>query len=291
MLWFILKAGLGAALFVLILWFAQSRHPRAAGMMLTFPTLNGIGLLAAESRELHQMASAMVPMIIANGLLCAGYIWVQRSIASIRGYQKWHMAGLMMICLLAWLLLASFAAPYLQAWLKTPNTIIGLVLVYILCVSPLVWRLWFPSGELAIERRSLLGVLHANWERVVVLLGLIVLVMVCIRIGAETWAGRLSAFPLLPLYTLVMLGTNEATDQQGGTVLPQLVSTVLLGPVVAMLFVWAFVRYLALLSHYTTNVVYLVGGVLGSLVGWSLGGLLIWGILRLAAQVENVTTR
>ncbi|WP_143309709.1 hypothetical protein, partial [Candidatus Entotheonella palauensis] len=261
MLWFVLKAGLGAALFVLILWFAQSRHPRAAGMMLTFPTLNGIGLLAGERGELHHMASAMVPMIIAYGLLCAGYIGMQGGGLEGRGRRDWQAAGLLVACLLVWFLIASFAAPYLQAWLRSPDTIPGLVVGYALCVSPWVWWLWCPSGEMAVRRQSLGGVLRANWERVAALLGLIVLVMFCIRMGAETWAGRLSAFPLLPLYTLVMLRAS------GQSVLRQVGSTVLLGPVVAMLFVWGFVRYLSLLP---AGVVYLSGGVLGLLVGWGL---------------------
>ncbi len=289
MLWFVLKAGLGAALFVLILWFAQSRHPRAAGMMLTFPTLNGIGLLAGESQDLHPMASAMVPMIITNGLLCAGYIWAQERMP--QGRRRRRTAGLLGTCLLAWFLIASWVTPHLQAWLEAPDTILVLVLGYLLCVSPLLWWLWHPSGKLAVRRQSLWGILRANWERVAVLLGLIVLVMTLIHMGAETWAGRLSAFPLLPLYTLSMLHAAESVTRQRGTLLRQMGSTVLLGPVVAMLFVWGFARYLGMLSHYTTGTAYLGGGVLGLLAGWSLGGMLIWGMLRLAALVDDGTAK
>src|SRR5690349_5811211 len=79
---FILKALLGTGLFALILWCAQSRHPRVAGMMLTFPALNGLGLLTAESHNPHLMARAMLPMIALNGLLCATYIIAQRQLLS-----------------------------------------------------------------------------------------------------------------------------------------------------------------------------------------------------------------
>ena len=67
-------------LFILILWCAQSRHPRAAGMMLTFPALNGIGLLTAEGHDLYLMARAMIPMMALNGLLCTMYSVVERQL-------------------------------------------------------------------------------------------------------------------------------------------------------------------------------------------------------------------
>src|SRR5947208_14736460 len=76
----ILQAVVGTGLFTLILWCAQSHNPRAAGMMLTFPALNGLGLLTAESQDLHLMAQAMLPMIALNGLLCAAYIVAQRQL-------------------------------------------------------------------------------------------------------------------------------------------------------------------------------------------------------------------
>src|SRR5215510_5136814 len=79
-----LKTVLGTGLFILILWCAQSSHPRAAGMMLTFPALNGLGLLTADSGDIHLMARAMLPMIALNGLLCAMYIVLQRQLRSRR---------------------------------------------------------------------------------------------------------------------------------------------------------------------------------------------------------------
>lgn len=211
----------------------------------------------------------------------AGYIWA-RGKATAR-WGRWQGVSLLVSCLFAWFLIAALAAPYLQAWLNTPDAILGLILAYILWVAPWVWRWWCPSGELAVERQRLWGVLRANWERVLTLLGLIVVVMICVRMGAETWAGRLSAFPLLPLYTLVMLGASESVGRQD--------STVLLGPVIAMLFVWGFVRYLGMLAQGTAGAVYLGGAVLGLLVGWSLGGGLIWGMLRVAAMVETGSTK
>src|SRR5439155_12127713 len=76
----ILQAVVGTGLFTVILWCAQSSNPRAAGMMLTFPALNGLGLLTAESHDLHLLARAMLPISALNGLLCAMYIVAQRQL-------------------------------------------------------------------------------------------------------------------------------------------------------------------------------------------------------------------
>lgn len=47
---------------------------RARGMLLTFPVLNGVGLVMAQSGSAETKAAAMFPMIGINGLLFSGYL-------------------------------------------------------------------------------------------------------------------------------------------------------------------------------------------------------------------------
>src|SRR2546425_2152657 len=115
----ILQAVVGTGLFTLILWCAQSSNPRAAGMMLTFPALNGFGLLMAESYDLHVMARAMLPMIALNGLLCATYIIAQRQLLwrlphLSPGVKVWMLLG---ACVVLWGGMALWVAPVVQAYL------------------------------------------------------------------------------------------------------------------------------------------------------------------------------
>ncbi len=285
----LLKAGLGVFLFTLILWCAQSRHPRAAGMMLTFPALNGLGLLAGEPQDRLLMASAMLPMIAANGLLCTAYILAQRVLSRLappmrpRRQAFWLMGA----CLLLWFLMAAFLAPYVQARLISSGGLIVFALGYVLATAPLVVLSWCPAQAQMLARQRLWRVIRANVERIAALLVLIVLVMLCVRFGASAWAGRLSAFPLLPLYTLAMIATRDAMPERRVALLEQLGSMVLCGPVVAMLFVWGYGGYLSLLAPATHGLVYISGGVVGLLVGWGICGVMIWGGVRLATVVDE----
>ena len=67
------KIAIGTAFYVAVLWLAQ-RNPRATGIMLTFPTLNGIVLLMAEPVALPDVAAAMLLMPPFNGVLWATLI-------------------------------------------------------------------------------------------------------------------------------------------------------------------------------------------------------------------------
>lgn len=285
----LLKAGVGTFLFILILWCAQSRHPRTAGMMLTFPALNGIGLLAGDGPSLQPMAQAMIPMIVVNGILCVGYIVVHRLLCRFGRMADSRLAaiGLVSTCLFLWFLAAAFAAPHLQSWLTLSHGCAAFVLGYLLCAISCTGLMWYPARYTDKHKSNLWDVLQANKERIGVLFGLIVLVQLFVRLGEQTWAGRFSAFPLLPLYTLTLVHAGETSTPGHASVLDQLGSTVLIGPVIAMLFVWGYGSYLRALRYATEGLTYMVGGVLGLLLGWSLCGLLIWSIVCLAAVIER----
>ena len=285
----LLKAGLGACLFVFILWCAQSRHPRAAGMMLTFPALNGIGMLAGDASSWRPMVQAMMPMIGINGLLCVGYIVALRRLRCpgkpVDSYRVAMM--LMALCLFLWFLTAGFVTPHLQVWLTSSRRVVVFIFVYLFCAFSCAVLMWCPAQDTAKNKLNLWGVFQAHKERIAILFGLIILVQYLVRIGEPAWAGRLSAFPLLPCYTLALLYVGETSTTGHASVLDQLGSTTLMGPAVAMLFVWGYRVYLQSLLDATENFTYMLGGVFGLLLGWSLCGLLIWSIVYLMAVVER----
>lgn len=290
--WFLLKAGLGTFLFTLILWCVQSQNPRVAGMMLTFPVLNGLGLLAGESQALHQMASAMMPMIAANGLLCAGYILAYRSLPHTfeRISLRIATAFLLSACLLVWCLIALFLGSSIQVWLTSSRHTALLALGYVLGTGALtyVW-LWCPGSDYTRVRQSLWRVIQTQAARIAVLFILIILIALCAHVGEDTWAGRLSAFPLLPLYTLRVIPSEEPEPYRRVAQLDQLGSTVLIGPLVAMAFVWGFSQYLSTLARLDRDLVYISGGVVGLILGWAVCGIIIWGVARFARIMETWT--
>ena len=72
-----LKLALGTAVYIGIVLVAAS-YPFAAGMMLTFPTLNGLTLALAGREKLAETARLMLPMPVLNCVLCAGYLYAVR---------------------------------------------------------------------------------------------------------------------------------------------------------------------------------------------------------------------
>jgi hypothetical protein len=289
---FIGKALLGTGLFIAILWLTQSHDPRVAGMLLTFPALNGIGLWIGESRDVYVMASAMLPMIATNGMLCAVYLLAYRYwIASAD--TKPHQGKALLVagaCLSIWGLVALLLAPLLQAWLQTPGHM-GLFWVgYGVSVWPLTaFFLWGSVPEHTGRKRHLWEVIRTNPVKIAGMLLLIMLVMLVARGGADAWAGRLSTLPVLPFYSLLMLPAAAPDWRQGMEKLQQLGSTVLLGPLVAMAFVWIFAQYLGALRHHDQSLGYLGAGVVGLLGLWGLYGCLIGAGVRLLCWQEQRT--
>lgn len=285
-LWFVIKALGGTCLFTLILWYAQSKHPGAAGLMLTFPALNGIGLLSAESADMFRMASAMIPMIATNGFLCAGYIIMHRRLASLlsRLPLVTQVVGVLGTGLGLWFVMAQRVMPHLP--LHSPGRIAVFVLVYGISIWPLTtWVLWRPSHHQPPGHQSLLEVIRANPHKVCGVFVLLGAVMLAAHLGADTWAGRLSAVPILPFYSLAMIPASTPVAQQRIVQLDQLGGTVLLGPLVAMAFVGGFGSYLALLKQYTSGPLYWVSGILGLIACWSLCG----GIIRMVVSLEHAS--
>lgn len=288
---FVGKALLGTSLFTAILWLTQSHDPRVAGMLLTFPALNGIGLLIGESRDVSVMASAMLPMIATNGVLCAVYLlayryWVVPADAKPHQGKAVLAAG---ACLSVWGLVALSLAPSLQAWLQTPGRMMLFWVGYGVSAWPLTALFWVSVPEQGGKRRRLWEVIRTNPVKIAGMLLLIMLVMLLARRGADAWAGRLSTLPALPFYSLLMLPAAEPDWRQGVKKLQQLGSTVLLGPLVAMAFVWTFVQYLGALRHHDQSMAYLGAGVVGLLGLWGLCGCCIVAGVRLMRWQEQRT--
>lgn len=288
----LLKAIFGGALFTLILWCAQSRNPRAAGMMLTFPALNGIGLLTTETDDLFLMVQAMPPMIVLNGLLCTGYLLVQgwRLRQGTPGATLGQPLGLLGLGLLIWGSMAFWIAPALQPYLSSSRQMLAFVGAYAgCCVALTALGLWCPSTVQQPARLSFGRVLQINAVRISGMLACIVLVMLVAHYGAAAWAGRLSTLPILPFYSLLMLSVAAPHPPQGRARLAQIGSTTLWGPLVAIAFVWAFTAYLQAIRTTEASVATTVLAVLGLLGLWGLSGLLIWGLLYVVQRLESST--
>ena len=69
----LLRTVLGTTVYALIVALAAP-FPSAAGLMLVFPTLNGLAYLFSDRRHLLGMARSMIWMPVVNGVLCFAFL-------------------------------------------------------------------------------------------------------------------------------------------------------------------------------------------------------------------------
>src|SRR5262249_10775920 len=112
-------------------------------------------------------------------------------------------------CVLLWGTMALWVAPMIETAFVSPRQMSTCLGVYAIVSVLLTAHLWGSPGPPPIRRvrQWFWNVLRANAGRVGGLFALLVLVMLLARSGAEAWAGRLSALPLLPFYSLLILSS------------------------------------------------------------------------------------
>ena len=290
------KVLIGTAFYVGILWVAQ-RNPRAAGMMLTFPTLNGIVLLMAEPAALEAAASAMLLMPPLNAVLCASYLAgfdrLTRPGLTRRAFAPATVSGLLAVAVAAvWLLFAVAIAfercgvpPELQALYATVAVAVGV---------GLTWGLPPRKPEpLATQAKPQpLGTLLArNRSRIAVFAMTLAAVAIVDRLGGSPeMLGALAGLPLVALFGLHSIASDDlAPIDARRDALAGMASSVWLGPGIAILFVATLWRALALHAETSTGIDHLLIGAVLLLAGWSLSILAIWGLTRLMPSAPRVS--
>lgn len=293
------KVLIGTAFYVGIIWVAQ-RNPRAAGMMLTFPTLNGLVLLMAGQDAMENAASAMLlmppinaamwtfyfagfgPLVdrrmspaAASGILmgtgAAGWLVLVVMITSGQwgvptGWQ-WGYAVAVLVsgALLTQSLLTQFLltqAPHTQAPSREP-------------VPP-------PSSAPAIPQ-SFRTLLARYRLRIAVFALTLAAIAMMDRLGASpALLGAVAGAPLVAMFGMQTIASDSATPLSARRAAFAIMAQGLwLGPGIAIVFVASYWRTLAALSTLLSGLAYHVAGAALLLAGWGLCILAIWRVSRL----------
>ena len=278
-----LRVAAGTGLFVLVLIAVQSGDRRVAGMMLTFPALNGLSLMLAPNPQKRAMAAAMLPVIGLNGLLAMAFIAAAEAIGPDR-VDAGTATMLVGIGVALWLVAALGLSRLSQAgqW--------RLVAVYV-AVSVVLVAVWWgacpPSG--AASQGGVLAVLTQQAARIglfaACLGGLLVFADAA---GAQHgWIGRLGAFPLLPLFSLAIMAQAEV-PMGGGRGLADLRAPILAGMLLAMSFAWIYAGVLERIDRrFQSERARAAARAMGLLAGWGVCGGIVAATMRLAAVLEG----
>jgi hypothetical protein len=264
---FAAKLLFGTLAFLVIGYLGSSGDRRVAGTMLTFPVLNGIGLVTSPDQDAVALTDAMMPVIVLNACLCFGFIGAFRLLR--RHAQHLHASAASYRVAAAgaaiWFIVAALLLPSIASVLPSSGWIAVLYLLATAALTPLLWSAR-PPGTGALPRAGT-STFFAFWRHRGWRFGFFVISLFVLLVAAEAsdaaWIGRLSALPLVPLCVLAGL----AIDDEPG--LPALRDPILIGPGIAMLLVLPLTAIVAALRG-ASGLAYWAPAVAALLVGWAL---------------------
>ncbi len=239
----LLRTAGGTLLYVAFLWFVRIDDWRVAGMMLTFPMLNGMALVSARENA-DASGQSMVPVVTLNGVMCFLFALALAWSETARAHPLviTLVAAALWICVYVFLEKANAIVPvrtwvaYVAAWTLA-------------CVALTVW-LW-PACSTAVApspiRAGGLAGLTESWVRILLFAGSLLLVFGFAHVyrNAHAAVGRLGALPVVPLFGLYTVGSVLAADPAAAAKLETMRSLVPIGWLFALVFAVALAAYVA----------------------------------------------
>lgn len=266
----------GTAVFAAVLGLA-SRYPTAAGLMLTFPMLNGFAFIFSRHEEVAAAASPMLWMPLLNAVICVAYISAFIALAGGApvAVLAWSIAA---GAALLWIVMARSqrvrrgVAPAWQWRYVVAVPIAGAVLT-------LAWSLTFGTDAAPAAAPSAL-----QWYKVVLFalaLGLLIVLPSLLGWGPGA-RGILSGLPLVSLGGLLGIALDGAIALEARRALfGQMMLGVWLSPSIAVAYIYGVSRVLACPRAYRRRVAVVV-------LGWVLCGL---AIVATAAALQALSVR
>jgi hypothetical protein len=246
----LLRTTIGTVIYVGIVYLAAA-VPTAAGLMLTFPALNGLAFYFSERARVAPMAATMLWMPIINGALCGLYMLAFLNLA--KALPPAALAWTLAIAISAlWLFVVSRdrvhqgIAANQQLRFAVAATLAGALLaatvLYLLRADALVQKLdWsdqMPALADVIVRSRLKILLFA------LCLGSFLLATAYLPI-CDSLRGVLAGLPIIPFGGLVSVAADSSSSFDARLqALYAMTVTVWLGPAVAIWFICAISRYL-----------------------------------------------
>jgi hypothetical protein len=274
-----LAFGLGAFVFIALV---GARDKPIAGVLLTFPILNGIALLA--SAEPFRVAEAIAPLVMFNTVL----FWL-----AVTGIDRLprlqpgvHEALALAARLLVWIVLWCAGAYALTGYRDALPAPIALFFVQLGIVLAYVLFGWEPPPSAAEPGPSGLRQASAAWTVRVLLFVFVFCVLIATAQNASDpkWVGMASALPLPGLFALAHLSTTTTNDQLRPTR-----DTVLLGPLLVIPFNWLFA---ALVTRLPAGPLGTALGVVALLAAWAVAlALVFWLVPKAAPYLDKRRAR
>lgn len=247
-------------MFALIVWTA-ARFPPAAGLMLTFPALNGLAFIFSRPDTVSPITATMLWMPLLNGVLCLAYMATFIALATAQ-----HAT------VLAWGLAAGFALLWLAVATRSrfrrgmPPRLQQRYAVAVALIGAALTLVWWHFADSAGALTSGAAKPAPSWLNAVLFaIALFLLIVLPPRFKWKGGAiGILSGLPLVALAGLLNVAQDNAIDLAvRRALLAQMMLGVWLAPAMAVAFIFGVSRVLARPSAHELRVpVVAVGWVL-----------------------------
>jgi hypothetical protein len=243
----ILRTAGGTLLFVAFLWLVQIDDWRVAGMMLTFPMLNGMALISAGENA-RKTGQSMVPVVMLNGVMCflltLALAWSETARAHPLALTV--LAAVLWLCIYAVLETRSVVVPW--------GAIAGFTAASVIASVTITIWLWPACTTLASEapvRAGGLAGIFDNGIRIALFAVSLFVVFIVAHLYRDAHAaiGRLGALPLVPLFGLYTAASVLASDPAAVPKLETMRSMVLIGWMTALVFAVVLTAYVHGTSH------------------------------------------
>jgi hypothetical protein len=262
----ILRTAAGTALFVAFLWLVRIDDYRVAGMMLTFPMLNGMALVSAAEHA-RKTGQSMVPIVVLNGVMCFLFTLALAWSDAARAHPiaLTVLAAVLWLCVYVVLETRNVMVPWgwATAAFAAACVVVSVAITYWLWPACTIF-----ANEAPVRAGGLAGLLD-SWVRIALFaLSLFVVFAVAhFYQDAHAAIGRLGALPIVPLFGLYTVAGVLASDPAAVPKLETMRSMVLAGWMIALVFAVVLAVYVARTSSPQSRP---LGHLATLIVGWGL---------------------
>jgi hypothetical protein len=244
----------GTAVYIVIVALAAPL-PAAAGLMLTFPALNGLAFYFSEDDRATAIAKTMFWMPIVNGAFCAAYIALFLLLARVLPANAvgWGLLVITVVAWCAWVLrphVRAGIAPTAQLKLAIAATLVGMAFAVVTTLA------LAHFGALPQREPLAASAVGADWIATALTRGELKIALFAATLAvfvvaihycpmSDSTRGILAGLPIVPFGGLLSIGADSGLNP-GGRIATYLgmAGGVWLGPPIAMWFIFFFSRYL-----------------------------------------------
>src|SRR5665213_1108740 len=239
-----LKLLLGLGVFAVLGYVGKRHDKRIAGVLLTFPILNGIGILTGS--DPLAVADSIFAVVVFNGLLLFLMFWLCNALPPRHASPNMKLVARLIVWTAVW----AIGAPLVIVWHDHLPGVLGLLLIQCCIAAAAIVLFWksdpqdlTAASDPTPPSPSHLRALLAFWSDRI---GLLRLALFAVSFGfllfaayayEAKWVGMLSALPVPGLFAVATLSVIEKKEY-----FERMRDTVLFGPFSVIVFNWLYVQ-------------------------------------------------